>query len=89
MVGKEVSISMHPADVFYLLGAVLVLFGVVYLIARNEVVRRKLVCPRTGRVADVEFVRRFEDPEHGVRVKACSLFADPRHVTCSGECLDH
>jgi hypothetical protein len=77
---------MHAA-VFYLAGAVLLLFGIVYLAARNEVVRRKLVCPRTGGVADVEVVRRFEKPERAVRVRSCSRFADPRRVECAGECV--
>lgn len=78
---------MHPADSLPLVGAVLLLFAVVYLAARNEVVRKRFVCPRSGAVADVDVVRRSETPEREVRVRSCSLFADPRCVTCSGECL--
>lgn len=78
---------MHPADSLYLVGAVLLLFAAVYLAARNEVVRKKLVCPRSGAVADVDVVRRSEKPEREIRVRSCSLFADPRRVECSGDCL--
>lgn len=78
---------MQSADVILLLGGVLALFAIIYLMARNEVVKRRLVCPRTGAVADVEVVRRAERPQKEVRVRSCSLFADPRRVECSGECL--
>lgn len=78
---------MPTADVFYLAGAVVLLFAIVYLAARNEVVRRKLVCPRSGTIADVEVVRRYEKPDREVRVRSCSLFADPRRVECAGDCL--
>jgi hypothetical protein len=79
---------MDAADLPFLAGAVVLLFAIVYLAARNEVVRKKLVCPRSGAVADVDVVRRFEKPEREVRVKSCSRFADPRRVECAGECLE-
>jgi hypothetical protein len=52
---------MHAARPLHLAGAVVLLLAIIYLAARNEVVRRKIVCPRSGTVADV--ARRFEKPE--------------------------
>jgi len=69
-------------------GAVLAVFCVLYFIARNEIVRRKVLCPHEAKVADVEVVRRFEGAHKPVRVRSCSLFEDPRDVTCDQDCLD-
>jgi len=80
---------MNSSDIIYVAGAVLLLFAIIYLVARNEIVRRRIVCPRLGSVAEVEVVRRFETPAHEIRVRSCSLFADPHHVECEGDCLGH
>jgi len=80
---------MDSAEIVYVAGAVLLLFALVYFVVRNEIVRRRLVCPRTGGVAEVEIVRRYEYPGREIRVRSCSLFADPRRVECEGDCLRH
>ncbi|MHC4974177.1 MAG: hypothetical protein ACYTG3_17800 [Planctomycetota bacterium] len=66
---------------------VLVLFGLLYFIVRNEIVLRKVTCPRNGAVAEVEIVRRSDGRQQPLRVRSCSLFEEPRRLTCSQDCL--
>ena len=78
---------MNATEAWLLIGAVLVLFFSLYLVVRNEIVRRRLVCPRTGATADVEILRRSEGRHQPVRVRSCSLFDDPKRVDCEQDCL--
>jgi len=70
-----------------LIVAVLAVFGAIFFVARNETVKRKLLCPRTGALAEVEILRRYEEPNRPVKVRSCTLFANPREVTCAQDCL--
>jgi hypothetical protein len=70
----------------WLIGAVLVAFCAVYFVARNERIKRRILCPRRQQLADIEVVRRYESKEP-VRVRMCSLFDDPERVTCPQDCL--
>jgi len=79
---------MEPLDAVWIIAAVSVVFGALYLAVRNEVTSRNVVCPRTGKTAAVDVVRRFES-KRPVRIRACSLFDDPRKVTCAQDCLTH
>jgi hypothetical protein len=73
-------------ETLLLIGGVLTLFVVVYFVARNEIVRRRLTCPRSGRIADVEVKRRFEK-DKDLHVKSCDQLEDPENVTCEEECI--
>jgi hypothetical protein len=74
-------------EVLLLVVGVLVLFGLLYVILRNEIVWRKVTCPRTGVAAEVEVVRRSDGRQQPVRVRSCSLFDEPRRLTCEQDCL--
>jgi hypothetical protein len=63
------------------------LFLVALVLGRNEIVQRKLACPRAGSTAEVELLRRSLRPGKIVGVRSCSLLADPRKITCGRECL--
>jgi len=78
---------METTEAWLLIVAVLVVFLALYLVVRNEIVRRRLICPRTGATADVELVRRSEGVNKPVRIRSCSLFADPKRVECDQDCL--
>ena len=78
---------METTEAWLLISAVLVVFFALYLVVRNEIVRRRLVCPRTGATAEVEVVRRSEGRHKPVRVRSCSLFADPKRVECEQDCI--
>jgi len=80
-------VNMQMPGALVLIAAVVGLFLCLYAVARNEVVRRALTCPRTGERADVEVLQRFEGRRKPIRIKSCSLFADPRNVTCAQDCL--
>ena len=79
---------METTEAWLLIAAVSVVFLALYLVVRNEIVRRRLVCPKTGATADVELVRRSEGRHKSVRIRSCSLFADPRRVECEQECMN-
>lgn len=64
-----------------------VVFTVAMIVGRNEIVKRKLRCPHTNEVADVDVARRSLRPSKLVRVESCSLLPDPKHVDCDQECL--
>jgi len=82
---KEVSIVF--TEVLLLVVGVLVLFGLLYVTLRNEIVWRNVTCPRTGVAAEVEVVRRSDGRQQPVRVRSCSLFDEPRRLTCEQGCL--
>ena len=65
-----------------------VVFTVAMIVGRNEIVKRKLRCPRTDTIADVEVKRRSLRPSKQVGVESCSLLPDPTHVDCAQECLE-
>ena len=69
-----------------LIGAILVAFCAVYFVARNERIKRRVLCPRRRQLADIEVVRRYESKEP-VRVRMCSLFEEPERVNCPQDCL--
>jgi len=66
---------------------VLVLFALLYITLRHEIVRRKVTCPRTGAAAEVEVVRRSDGRQRRVRIRSCNLFDEPRRLTCEQDCL--
>lgn len=78
---------MDTTQAWLLIGAVLVVFLAIYLVVRHEIVRRRLVCPRSGATAEVELVRRSDGVNKPVRIRSCSLFADPKRVDCEQDCL--
>lgn len=82
---KEVSIVF--TEVLLLVLGVLVLFGLLYFVLRNEIVWRKVTCPRTGAAAEVEVVRRADGRHRPLRIHSCSLFDEPRRLTCAQDCL--
>ena len=82
---KEVSIVL--TEVLLLVVGVLFLFGVLYFTLRNETVWRKVTCPSRGAAAEVEVVRRADGRRQPVRIRSCSLFDEPRQLTCEQDCL--
>ena len=66
---------------------IILIFSVAIFLGRNELVKRKLICPRKGIIADVGVVQRFQKPDKPVRVKHCNLLNDPKRVDCGQECL--
>ena len=62
-------------------------FIVAMIVGRNEIVKRKLRCPRTGSIADVEVKRRSLRPSKLVGVESCDLLPDPKQIDCKQECL--
>ena len=78
---------METTEAWLVIGAVLVVFLALYLVVRNEVVRRRLDCPRSGSSAEVELVRRSDGDHKPVRIRTCSEFADPKRVECEQDCL--
>jgi hypothetical protein len=79
--------AMDTTQGLLVLAFLAVFFAAVYPLGRNEVVRRRLRCPRSGVEADVEVVRRYGRPQKPVRVRSCSELADPHHVDCGQACL--
>ena len=67
--------------------AVLALFTVIYFVARNERVRRRVLCPRSGEDAEVEMVQRFEGDKKPVSIKSCDQLPDPENVDCDQDCI--
>ena len=82
---KEVSIV--ATEVLLLVVGVLLLFGLLYFTLRFETVRRKVNCPRSGPAAEVEVVHRSDGRQQPIRIRSCSLFDEPRHLTCEQDCL--
>ena len=71
----------------WVLPAVTAVFLALFLLMRNERVRRLLACPVKNETAEVEVVQRYQKPDKLVRVKACSLLADPHKVDCGQVCI--
>jgi hypothetical protein len=63
------------------------IFVVVMIVGRNEIVKRRLTCPHKGTPADIEVLRRSLSPGTILRAKSCSLLPDPNKVDCGQECL--
>lgn len=78
---------MESIEALVLIAAVVALFCAVFFVARNETVWRRVVCPRNGKTAEVQVVRRFEGKQKPVRIRSCSLFENPRKVDCAQDCL--
>ena len=78
---------MEITSTLLVVGAILLLFCAVYFTARNETVKRSLTCPRSGAVAEVEILQRYEGREKPLKVKSCSLFEDPKRIDCDQDCL--
>ena len=78
---------MDATTGFAALLAVTVAYALARWFGRNETVRGRLTCPRTGAVADVAVVQRYAQPDEPVRVAACSLLPRPDHVDCGQDCL--
>jgi hypothetical protein len=75
--------AMNP----YLLIPLALVFAVALLLTRNEVMKRRLRCPRDGRDAKVGVVLRWGDPKRTVGVRSCDLLPNPRKVDCDQACL--
>lgn len=73
-------------DPIVLIPISLIFIGCV-LAARHVLVRRRLLCPRTGTMADVSVLQRTHHPDTLVRVKRCSLLPNPKRVDCGQACL--
>ena len=71
----------------FVLIPIAVIFVVAMVIGRNELVKRKLDCPRKKKTAEVELLRRSLWPSKLVRVKRCSLLEAPTKINCDQECL--
>jgi hypothetical protein len=80
-------VSIVFTEVLLLVVGVLVLFGLLYLVLRHEIVWRKVTCPRRGVDAEVEVVRRADGRQQPLRIRSCSLFDEPRRLTCEQDCL--
>ena len=63
-------------------------FVVCLFLGRNELVRRRLKCPRTGTEANVDVVQRFRKSDKPVKVASCDLLSDSKKVDCGQGCLD-
>ena len=79
---------MEVNELFLVIAGVIVLGAVVFFIARNDVVKRRIACPHKGQDAEVEVKQRFEGGKP-VRVESCTLLDDPTHVTCDEACIKH
>ena len=78
---------MELSGTALLVGAIVVVFCALFFVARNTIIKRKLICPRDGTVADVEVVRRHDPPAKPVRVRSCTQFEDPTEVDCDEACI--
>ena len=80
---------MELTELLLVLLAATVLCLAATFLGRNEVVRRKLRCPRTNTIANVDVVRGYCKPTESVRVKSCTLLPNPAKVDCDQRCLKH
>ena len=71
----------------FVLVPITAIFVVAMIVGRNELVKRKLACPRNGMTADVDVVRRYFSPPRLMDIKRCSLLANPKKIDCEQECL--
>jgi len=71
----------------WILPVVALIFVLAVSFGRNQVVRRRLACPTRAREATIDVVQRYRKPDHPVRVRSCTLLADPQRVDCGQECL--
>lgn len=81
---------MTPFQGLMVVCAVAALAVIIYPVIRNYRVKRKLVCPRTGKEVDVELkctggTRNQDVP---LEVTSCSAFENPREVDCDQACLE-
>jgi len=77
---------METETALLLIGGVLLVFVVVFFVARNQVVKRRLTCPNKHAEADVEILERHDSGEP-VHVKSCSLLDEPTRVDCPEDCI--
>jgi len=77
---------MPANETWLLIVGIVALGSIVFFVARNEIVKKRLACPRTGEEAEVEVKRRFEGRKD-LRVKSCSLLDDPTEVDCEQACI--
>ena len=77
---------MPALGTWLLIGGVVALGSIVFFVARNEIVKKRLTCPRTGEEAEVCVQRRFEGRKD-LRVKSCNLLDDPQTVDCEQACI--
>lgn len=64
-----------------------VIFVVAMIVGRHILVHRKVTCPRTGTVAEIEVFESSWKPDKLVRVKSCDLLDDPKVVNCGQGCI--
>ncbi len=75
------------AGLLVLLGITAV-FGTMVWFGRNERVRQRRTCPRSGASAEVEVIQRYQNVEKPVRVERCDQLPDPARVDCDQKCLE-
>lgn len=77
---------METLSGLLVLAALTALFSSLIVLGRNELVKRRLTCPRDGTEAKVDVVQRYhaDDP---VRVRSCDHLRDPKNVDCDQGCL--
>ena len=57
------------------------------VVTRNEVTKRKLVCPHKGTTAELGVQRSSFWPTKRVRIRSCDQLPDPERVDCDQACL--
>ncbi len=61
---------MEISELYTVITGVIVLGAVVFLAARNEIVKRRLACPHKSEDAEVEVKQRFEGGKP-LRIESC------------------
>lgn len=69
------------------LAVLTVFFGAVYAFGRNQIVRRRVVCPHKKTPAEIDLVQRYQREDRPLRVRACALLPNPRRVDCDQACI--
>ncbi|MBI4602771.1 MAG: hypothetical protein HY721_12510 [Planctomycetes bacterium] len=73
---------------FEAIAAVLALFALLCVAGRNHCDRRNVTCPTRKRPVELLVLQRGCHPGgKALKVKSCSVFADPRRLECGQECL--
>lgn len=63
------------------------IFVAAFIIGRNELIKRRLTCPRTGTTASVDVLQRYDKPDKPVNVSFCSLLPGRNSPDCDKGCL--
>ena len=80
--------ALNVLNILVPLAGITAFFVLVYFLVRNAVMKRKIVCPESGKTVEVEFLRKgFHGDGPPLRVVGCSAFPNPRKLDCKQECL--